>query len=92
MVPMPICKRVHYWGTVQGVGFRMTTVRVAGRFAVGGYVRNLPNGQVEVVASGEPGELDRFLAAVAERMAGYVEGHRIIEETEQSFDRFEIRM
>jgi acylphosphatase len=89
---MPACKRVHYSGTVQGVGFRMTARRIASRFAVGGYARNLPDGRVEVVVAGAPAEIERFLAAVLEQMAGYVDGHRIIDEIEQSFDSFEIRM
>ena len=58
---MPSCKRVHYWGTMQGVGFRMMTKRIAGQFAVTGFVRNLPDGMVEVVVAGEPAEIDRFL-------------------------------
>jgi acylphosphatase len=89
---MPICKRVHYSGTVQGVGFRMTTRRIATQFAVGGYVRNLADGRVEVVVAGETEEIGRFLAAVAERMAGCVDGHTIIDEDQQSFASFEIRM
>ncbi len=87
-----LCKRVHYSGTVQGVGFRMTTRRIASQFAVGGYVRNLPDGRVELVVAGDADEIERFLAAVAERMAGYVDGHRIFDEATQSFDSFEIRM
>jgi acylphosphatase len=89
---MPICKRVHYSGTVQGVGFRMTTRRIATQFAVGGYVRNLADGRVEVVVAGETEEIGRFLAAVAERMAGCVDGYTIIDEDLQSFASFEIRM
>jgi acylphosphatase len=89
---MAICKRVHYWGTVQGVGFRMTTQRVARQYRVGGYVRNLPDGSVELVVSGEADEVERFLGALAARMAGYIEGHKIADEPEQKFDSFEIRM
>ena len=59
-------------GRVQGVGFRYTTCRVAGRFAVTGFVKNLPDGRVELVAEGDREELDRFLAAVQQEMAGYV--------------------
>jgi acylphosphatase len=88
---MPVCKRVHYWGTVQGVGFRMTARRIADRFAVVGYVRNLADGNVEIVVRGESDEIDRFLAAVATRMAGYIQGHKIDDAPEQTFDRFEIR-
>jgi acylphosphatase len=88
---MPTCKRVHYWGTVQGVGFRMTTKRLAGQYAVTGFVRNLATGQVEVVVAGETDEIDRFLAALAARMARYIQGHRIDDEPEQTFTNFEIR-
>ena len=87
---MPSCKRVHYWGAVQGVGFRMTTKRIAGQFAVTGFVRNLANGQVEVVVAGASDEIDRFLGAVSVRMAGYIQGHRIDDEPEQTFPTFEI--
>ena len=88
---MAICKRVHYWGTVQGVGFRMTTHRIARQYAVTGYVRNLPDGQVEIVVAGQADEIARFLGDVAARLAAYVEGHRIQDEPPQHFDGFEIR-
>ena len=65
-------RTVYYRGTVQGVGFRYTTQRVASRFAVAGYVQNLPDGRVLVVAEGEPLELDRFLAAIIEHLGHYV--------------------
>lgn len=42
-------------GRVQGVGFRWHVRRAALRHRVAGYVRNLPDGDVEVAAEG-PGE------------------------------------
>jgi acylphosphatase len=87
-----VCKRVHYWGTVQGVGFRMTAKRLAGQFAVAGHVRNLPDGQVEVVAAGAADEVTRFLDALAARMAHYIDGHKITDEPETAFASFEIRI
>jgi acylphosphatase len=51
-------------GRVQGVGFRMTTLRLATGFDVRGWVRNLDDGTVEVVAGGDPAELDRFRLAI----------------------------
>ena len=46
-------RRVLYSGQVQGVGFRATCRWLAGGFDIVGYVRNLPDGRVEVVAEGE---------------------------------------
>jgi acylphosphatase len=57
---------------VQGVGFRFTTERIARRYAVDGFVKNLPDGRVLVVAEGETKELDRFLAEVQKQMAGNI--------------------
>ena len=64
---------VHYTGCVQGVGFRFTTCRVARRFRVTGYVKNLSDGRVELVAEGHPETLDRFLAGVAQALHGYIQ-------------------
>jgi acylphosphatase len=89
---MAVCKSVHYWGRVQGVGFRATVRHIAQQFDVTGYVRNLPDGQVEVVAAGEEAEIERFLAAIASRMAGHIHGHRIDDAAPQTFAGFEIRM
>ena len=86
-------RQVYYRGHVQGVGFRYTARQIAQPFAVSGYVRNLPDGRVELVAEGEPGELDRFLAEIESSMRGYICGT----ETRQiaatgEFESFEIRM
>ena len=58
----------HFTGRVQGVGFRYTTTHVARGFAVAGYVMNLPDGRVELVAEGDQKELRAFLAAVQDAM------------------------
>lgn len=89
---MRTCKRVYYWGTVQGVGFRMTTLRIARQHTVFGYVRNLANGQVEVLVTGASDEVQRFLGDIATRMASYIQGHRIedADDEPRSFTTFEI--
>lgn len=63
-----IRRRVYYEGIVQGVGFRWTALRTAARFAVAGFVRNLDDGRVEVVAEGERDEVARFCAVLEDRM------------------------
>ena len=45
----------HFSGHVQGVGFRYTVQDLAADFDVRGYVRNLPDGRVELVVEGDDG-------------------------------------
>jgi len=49
-------------GMVQGVGFRMHTQREARLVGLCGYVRNVANGDVEVVAQGEADAIERLIA------------------------------
>jgi acylphosphatase len=88
---MDICKRVHYSGRVQGVGFRYTAQRLAEAFPVNGYVRNLPTGGVELVAEGAPEQVEAFLQAVARRMGGYIDRADVREEDCAGYKGFTIR-
>jgi acylphosphatase len=86
-------RRVTYSGRVQGVGFRFTSRRVAESFAVSGFVRNLPDGQVELVAEGEPAVLDAFLAAVRGEMGRRIHSETVAPEPpgDPPFSEFSIR-
>jgi acylphosphatase len=88
---MTVCKRVRYSGRVQGVGFRYTAQHLAERFPVAGYVRNLANGTVELVAEGEPEQVNAFLKAVADRMAGYIVNTNVQDEPPGNYPDFAIR-
>lgn len=68
----PVRWTVLFSGRVQGVGFRFTTERLARGFAVTGYVRNLPDGRVELVVEGSPREVRGLVDAVEKAMAGYI--------------------
>lgn len=81
-----------YAGMVQGVGFRQTAAHCARRFPVTGYVRNLPNGQVELVVEGESEGALGLLRAVAEAMKGNIEQSTMTESAATGeWDAFAIR-
>jgi len=86
-----VCKRATFSGKVQGVGFRYTARQIASEFPVTGYVRNLPNGQVEVVAQGASDATAGFLAAITERMGRCIAGTSVQDETPGSYAGFGIR-
>ena len=56
---------------MQGVGFRLFTVRVANELGLSGFVRNLPDGRaVEAVAQGEREQVRLFVEALREGPGG----------------------
>ena len=59
-------------GVVQGVGFRWFVRERARRLGLSGWVRNLPDGSVEVVASGEQGQIDLLVGELRKGPTGAV--------------------
>ena len=53
--------RAVVYGVVQGVGFRYHTCQVAQQLGVKGFVRNQPDGTVEIVAVGTSDQLNSLL-------------------------------
>ncbi len=60
-----IATNVIFEGRVQGVGFRYTVKELARGFEVRGWVRNLADGSVELLAVGEPSEVRDFIHEIA---------------------------
>lgn len=79
--------RIVVRGRVQGVGFRAWVVRLAHELGVQGWVRNLPDGDVEAEAMGEEAALRSFVEAMRK---GPVAA-RVEEVGEQWFDAPEPR-
>ena len=86
-----LCKRVYYSGNVQGVGFRYTTQRLADNYTVAGYVKNLPGGEVELVAEGSAEQVDAFLDAITRRMEGHIKHARVTDAPTVGYGDFSIR-
>lgn len=53
-------------GRVQGVGYRQWTVKSAGKLGLRGYVKNMPDGSVLVVAEGDDNQIDRLRSLLYE--------------------------
>jgi acylphosphatase len=67
-------KRIHvfYSGRVQGVGFRFTAEDLALELGLTGWVRNLSDGRVELVAEADEGILKKFLERIDSYFKGYI--------------------
>ncbi len=66
-------RQVLYTGRVQGVGFRYSVKQIAASYEVIGWVRNLPDGRVELQAGGSREEVEGFLQAIAQgQLARYI--------------------
>jgi len=75
MIAAMIARQVFYEGRVHGVGFRYTCKQIARGYEVVGWVRNLPDGRVELQCSGEVDEVEGFLEAIIEsELKGYIKG------------------
>lgn len=89
---MRVCRRFKVSGHVQGVAFRASALDEAQRLGLGGWVRNLPNGEVEALACGNAAALEaleRWLwqGPRAARVTAVI----AIDAPLEAFDGFEIR-
>ena len=79
MIMEQIAKHVLFAGHVQGVGFRYTAGRIARQYAVTGFVRNLPDGTVEMLVQGPAADVDNYIEDVQRTFAGYIRNTQITE-------------
>ena len=77
---------------MQGVGFRYTARNVALNYEVTGYVGNMADGRVELVARGKNKEIEAFLDELTTCMKKNIVDISICEEPcDERFEGFEIR-
>jgi acylphosphatase len=74
-----IAKNIIFVGRVQGVGFRFTAFNIANRHEITGYVRNLPDNSVEMLAQGPADAIDDCIQDIKESFGGYIRETEVIE-------------
>ena len=74
-----VAKHIVFEGSVQGVGFRFTAHRMAGRHQLTGYVRNIADGTVEMLAQGPAQDVDDCVRDIQDCLAGHVREVRTVE-------------
>jgi acylphosphatase len=84
-------REIFYWGHVQGVGFRYTTRSIAASLPVVGWVRNLPDGRVQLVAEGSTEAIDELLQRLDAEMDRYIQGKDVtVGRATGEFSSFEV--
>jgi acylphosphatase len=72
-------RKIVFSGRVQGVGFRFTALNIANRYELKGYVRNIPNSEVEMLAQGPAEAIDECVRDLQDSFVGSI-SHVDIEE------------
>ena len=67
-----VARHVIFVGRVQGVGFRFIAHRIANRHYLTGFVQNLPNGSVEMLAQGRLEDINDCIRDIKEEFTGYI--------------------
>lgn len=68
-----IRKHIIFYGRVQGVGFRYYAVNKANQLGLTGWVRNLPDGTVEMEVQGEEPLIDQLIIFLQNRTYIWIE-------------------
>ena len=74
-----IAKHIIFKGRVQGVGFRYTSYRAANSNQLTGWVKNLPDGSVEMLAQGQEQDIDDCINDIKESFGSYIRDIQINE-------------
>ena len=72
-------------GKVQGVFFRASTKDKANELGINGWVKNMPDGNVEVLAAGSKGQLENFIRWCRKGPKQAIVSDVIVSNTEETF-------
>ena len=86
-------KHIFYSGRVQGVGFRFTAHRIASRYDLTGFVRNMTDGRVEMLVQGSEQDVDDCLEDIADTFGDSIRNSQVEnEELSTDYDGFNISL
>jgi len=72
-------RHIIFTGQVQGVGFRFTAIRIAQRYKLTGWVRNVYDGTVEMLAQGDSDDIAHCIRDIEDSFGGYLRQTKIEE-------------
>jgi acylphosphatase len=82
---------IHFCGTVQGVGFRYTTLSIARQLLLTGWVKNLSNGNVQAVVEGPREKIEELLSGLQGQFGSFIRDKQIEwMEARGEFNKFSI--
>jgi len=86
-------KQIHVFfsGNVQGIGFRYSALEIAQNLGLSGFVKNLPDGRVELLAEGSEEKLQELCQKLNQEFKNQIQDSEISwSETSQKYSSFEI--
>ena len=85
-------REYRFSGRVQGVGFRYTVQNIAQRYNVHGYVKNLPDGRVELIMEGPDHDMTEIVDTVSRKMNCFIRNVDLRDlPATGEFEQFQIR-
>lgn len=87
-------KRIHiiFSGKVQGIGFRYRTLNLAEKMAINGWVKNLSDDEVEMMAEAEEKNLQDFIAEIKKYFQNYIQDVQLEwQKPTGEFQNFQVR-
>ena len=82
---------IHFCGTVQGVGFRYTTLSFAQPLSLTGWVKNLSDGSVQAIVEGPREKIEELLSKLKVQFGSFIREQKIEwSESKGEFNRFSI--
>ena len=68
---------IHFHGTVQGVGFRYTTLSLARQLTLTGWVKNCPDGSVQAAVEGPREKIEEPVSQLEAEFGSFIQDEHI---------------